>query len=45
LEIKANKAGIARAEPILDVAAEDLSVFVDGATGQAALIGGGVVYR
>jgi hypothetical protein len=29
LEIKANKAGIARAEPILDVAAEDLSVFVD----------------
>jgi hypothetical protein len=28
LDIKANKAGIARAEPILD-AAEDLSVFVD----------------
>jgi hypothetical protein len=41
LDIKANKAGIARAEPILG-AAEDLSVCSStGATGQAALIDGG----
>jgi hypothetical protein len=42
LDIKANKAGIARAEPILDVAAEDLSVCSStGGPGQAALIDGG----
>ena len=42
LDIKANKAGIARAKTILDVAAQDLSVCSStGGPGQAAVIDGG----